>query len=162
MIIIDLLCWTKKNKIWNKMEKVENKGEELFRHRLAKRHFSEMKEKAEILHTSFSMLYEMISSITDCNNKEYLEYFSRLYVESLPLVTGVTCYVVKNDYGGINKRFDDLIFNAQNVLKYLRVLHFRYKSLSLSPNVDHLDWCDDSEKENEEILEEMKNLLEKM
>ena len=121
-----------------------------------------MKEKAKILHTNFAMLYEMLSSVTDCNDKECLEYFSKLYVESLPLVTDVTCYVVKNEYGGRSKRFDDLIFKTQNVLGCLKVLHFRYQALCSSPNDGHLNWYKCSNKENKEILEEMKTLLEEM
>jgi hypothetical protein len=144
------------------MDERKFKEKELFRHRLAERHPSEMKKRAKALCTKLAMLHETISSVADCNHKENLKYFSKLYGEVLPLVTDVTCYVVQNEYTGRRKKVDDLVLKTQQMLGYLKVLHLRYESLRLPPKSDHLNWWTYSQKGNKEILTEMKMLLEEM
>lgn len=144
-----------------KMNK-ENKEPELFLHRLAIKHPGETERKIKTLSMKLSMLHETISSVSDCNDKKNLKYFSKLYGETLPLVTHMTHYVVENEYCGKNRRFDDLVFKTQEVVGYLKVLHLRYESLRLPPKSDHLRWWEFSQKDNKEILREMKVNLEEM
>lgn len=144
------------------MEKGEDKKQDLFRHRLAERYPSEAEKKVKVLCMKFAMLHETLPSVTECNDRGNLKYFSKLYSETLPLVTHVTRYVVENDYSGRKKKVDDLVIRVQQVLGLLKVLHLRYESLRLPPKFDHLEWWKYSQKENREILKEMKKLLEEM
>ena len=140
----------------------ENKEPELFLHRLAIKHPGETERKIKTLSMKFSMLHEIIPSVTEYNDKGNLKYFSKLYGETLPLVTHMTHYVVENEYCGKNRRFDDLVFKTQEVVGYLKVLHLRYESLRLPPKSDHLRWWEYSQKGNKEILREMRVNLEEM
>ena len=135
--------------------------QELFRHRLAEKHPSEIKEKARNLITKFLMLHETLSSITDHNGREYLKYFSELFQEAQPLVTELTSYVVIHGYSGRVRKFDNSIFRMQEIIGNLKILHMRYQSLVTVPKrSDELEWWKFSQKGNKEILNNLRILLE--
>lgn len=139
---------------------MENK-QELFKHHLAVRHPSEFKMMAKELCSKYSMLHETLSSIVDHNGKENLKYFSELFLETEPIVSKITSYVVNNGYSGLRQRVDDYVYIMQNILGNLKVLHLRYQSLTEVPKrSDHLEWWVYSQKGNKEILYDIRNLIE--
>lgn len=144
------------------MKKVKNKEPELFRHRLAEKHPGKTEKKIKTLSMKFNMLHEIIPSVTEYNDKGNLKYFSKLYVEVQPLIKHISDYITENEYRGKDKRVDDLISKTREVEEYLKVLHLRYESLRLPPKSDHLRWWEYSQKDNKEILREMKVNLEEM
>jgi hypothetical protein len=144
------------------MKKVKNKEPELFRHRLAEKHPGKTEKKIKTLSMKFSMLHEIIPSVTEYNDKGNLKYFSKLYVEVQPLIKHISDYITENEYRGKDKRVDDLISKTREVEEYLKVLHLRYESLRLPPKSDHLRWWEYSQKGNKEILREMRVNLEEM
>ena len=144
------------------MKEVKDKAPELFRHRLAEKHPGKTEKKIKTLSMKFSMLHEIIPSVTEYNDKGNLKYFSKLYVEVQPLIKHISDYIAENGYRGKDKRVDDLISKTREVEEYLKVLHLRYESLRLPPKSDHLRWWEYSQKGNKEILSEIKTHLEEM
>ena len=141
-------CVEQKNKRQKKME-------ELFLHRLAERHLSDIRRKISIFRRNFEMLHELLSCDDYYKEREELEYFSNLYLELAPILTEITCYAGSSGYLRKKKKVDRIVFNSQKVLYYLKVLHTRYLSLNGLPYTE----CSEN-MENYEIMKEMKVILE--
>lgn len=140
------------NKKGKKKMEVE---QELFLHRLAERHPSQIKRKIGIFRRSLEMLHEFLSYDDYYKEREELEYFSKLYIELSPILTEITCYVGGKGYFGKKKKVDRIIFNSQKILGYLKVLHSRYLSLNGFPYAECPEYM-----ENYEIMRELKIILE--
>lgn len=77
-----------------------------------------------------SALNECISVVNDLNNKEILQYFSKLYDVLLPTVSYLVSHIVKDNLAGIDDRIDNDVFNVEAILGYSKVLKDRYYNIS--------------------------------
>ena len=148
----------------------------LFLPRTAERHPSKIKMQAKQLCTKFATMHEGISIIEDYNNRETLKYFSNVFLESKPIITLITCYVVENGYSGLNKKVDEYIFTSEKIFGLLKILHERFINNTpvpehviepeiLDPQKYHptyVDWVKYNQMANKEIINTIGMLIERV
>lgn len=139
-----------------------NDKNSLFLTHVAHHHSSAVVKNARTLCRKFAMMHEILPVLNEKpNGKRTLKYFSNLYNECVPIVVSITLYAVQNKLSERKKVYDSLN-RAQNILGYLKVLDLRYKSISSSPKSTKkpVTWYNNSELENSEIIEKIKELFE--
>ena len=129
----------------------------------SERHEALMKKKIRKFILAFKLLQEFISIHSDPNKSDSLEFYSNIYVDTTPMLTEITCFVINNGYAGKRKRVDNAISTSQKILGLLKILHKRYIiTVSSTDPLDDPRWDEISIKTNSEIVEEISILFERM
>ena len=121
-----------------------------------------LKKPLYVLSENYPLLHEFSQIIDKFDEKRDLVYFAGFYDEIMPAANRIAIYVINNKLAGINKAIDEFIFSSQKIVDYLKVLHSRYERISNYTGKNHPDWYADSPKKNEEILRDIRHILNKM
>jgi len=122
-----------------------------------------VKQALDTLSKSYPLLHEFSKIIDKFDEKRDLEYFYSLYDEIRPAVNTIVIYVVENKLAGINKTIDEYIFGSQKIVDHLKILHSRFKLINkCSIDEKHPNWYVASKKESEEILKDIRLILNGM
>ena len=122
-----------------------------------------LKKPLYVLSEDYPLLREFSQIIDKFDEERDLVYFSEFYNEIMPAVNSIAIYVVNSKLAGINKVIDEFIFKSQKIVSLLKVLHSRFKLISDYPiGKNHPDWYADSQEESEEILRDIRHVLNEM
>ena len=122
-----------------------------------------LKKPLYVLSEDYPLLREFSQIIDKFDEKRDLVYFSGFYEEIMPAVNNIAIYVVNSKLAGINKAIDEFIFKSQKIVSLLKVLHSRFLLISNYPiGKDHPDWYAYSQEESEEILRDIRHVLNEM
>ena len=122
-----------------------------------------LKKPLYVLSEDYPLLREFSQIIDKFDEKRDLVYFSEFYEEIMPAVNSIAIYVVNSKLAGINKVIDKFIFKSQKIVSLLKVLHSRFKLISDYPiGKNHPDWYAYSQEESEEILRDIRHVLNEM
>ena len=122
-----------------------------------------LKKPLYVLSEDYPLLHEFSQIIDKFDEKRDLPYFSGFYEEIMPAANSIVIYIVNNKLAGINKAIDEFVFNSQKIVNLLKCLHSRFKLISDYPiGKNHPDWYAYSQEESEEILRDIRHVLNEM
>ena len=122
-----------------------------------------LKKPLYVLSEDYPLLHEFSQIIDKFDEKRDLAYFSGFYEEIMPAANSIVIYIVNNKLAGINKAIDEFVFKSQKIVNLLKCLHSRFKLISDYPiGKNHPDWYADSQEESEEILRDIRHVLNEM
>ena len=122
-----------------------------------------LKKPLYVLSENYPLLHEFSQIIDKFDEKRDLVYFAGFYDEIIPAVNRIAIYVINNKLTGINKAIDEFIFSSQKIVGHLKVLHSRHELISNYPTgKNHPDWYANSPKKSEEILRDIRHILNEM
>ena len=124
---------------------------------------SDIKKKIRKFMMAYSLLHEFLTMGEDPEGRESMQFYSNLYVDMVPLLTEITCYVINNGYMNKRERVDNAIFLSQKILGCLKMIHHRYLvSITSVLPIEDNRWYQYTEKSNQEIIDEIADYFDKI